>query len=55
MHKKPPNIIVVLTDDPPLLFDLNTDIAERLDIASENPEIVENIQQIIQRHQQSLI
>ena len=41
--------------DPPLLFDLSTDIAERLDIASENPEIIENIQQAIQRHQQSLI
>lgn len=44
-----------LTHDPPLLFDLSTDIAERLDVASENSEIVENIQQAIQRHQQSLI
>lgn len=40
--------------DPPLLFDLSIDITERLDIASEHPEIVARIQQAIGRHQQSL-
>ena len=42
------------THDPPLLFDLNTDIAERRDIAAEKPEIVKEIQQAIERHQQTL-
>ena len=42
------------THDPPLLFDLNTDIAERHDIASEKPEIVMKIQQAVKRHQETL-
>ncbi len=42
------------THDPPLLFDLSTDIAERLDIAAENPDVVTRIQEAIQRHRQSL-
>jgi len=42
------------THDPPLLFDLNTDIAERHDIAAEKPETVNKIQQTIERHQRTL-
>ncbi len=41
--------------DPPLLFDLSTDISQRLDIASDNPDAVEKIQQAIERQQKSYI
>ena len=41
--------------DPPLLFDLTTDISERLDISAEHPEMVAKIHQAIERHQQSLV
>ena len=39
--------------DPPLLFDLSTDLGERLDIAEEHPELVEAIQQTIERYHAS--
>jgi arylsulfatase A-like enzyme len=40
--------------DPPLLFDLTTDISERRDIAAERPEVVEAIRKAISRHEESL-
>jgi len=40
--------------DPPLLFDLSTDVHERLNIASRHPEVVEAILSAVSRHQQSL-
>lgn len=41
--------------DPPLLFDITTDIAERHNIAHEKPEIIAQIQSTIEEHQKSLI
>lgn len=40
--------------DPPLLFDLSTDLGERFDIAAEHPEIVERIEDAIRAHRVSL-
>ena len=40
--------------DPPILFDLATDISERRDIAAGNPEVVEAIRDAVVRHRQSL-
>ena len=40
--------------NPPLLFDLSTDIAERLNIADKNPEIVARIQKVVKHHEKSL-
>jgi len=40
--------------DPPLLFDLSTDLGERFDIAGEHPEIVERIESAIERHRQAV-
>jgi arylsulfatase A len=40
--------------DPPLLFDLTTDVSERRDIAAQHPEIVEKIREAIARHEKSL-
>lgn len=37
-----------------LLFDLSTDISERLNIAGEHPEIVTRIQEEVERHQKTL-
>jgi arylsulfatase A-like enzyme len=42
------------TYDPPLLFDLSTDLAERLDVAHEHPAIVAQIKDAIALHRQSL-
>ena len=39
---------------PPLLFDLSTDISERLNIADRHPEIVARIQKAVEKHHQSL-
>ncbi len=41
--------------DPPLLFDLSTDLGERLDIADQQPMVVEAIQQTIERYHASLV
>ena len=38
----------------PLLFNLSTDMSERLNIAKENPEIVVRIQKAVKRHEKSL-
>lgn len=40
---------------PPLLFDLSTDIYERLNVADRHPKIVAQIQAAIDRHKQSLV
>ena len=40
--------------DPPMLFDLSTDLGERLDIASERPQTVAEIHGAIQRHRADL-
>jgi arylsulfatase A len=39
---------------PPLLFDLSTDIAERLDIADRHPEVIARIYRAVEAHRQSL-
>ncbi len=39
-----------LTHDPPLLFDLNTDVNERWNIAGRNPDVIETIRLAIKRH-----
>lgn len=41
--------------DPPLLFDLSTDLGERLDIAAGHPQIVKSIQQAIRHHHEDLV
>jgi len=43
-----------LKHEPPLLFDLHTDVAERLDIAKQDPEVVKRIQATVHRHRKSL-
>ena len=40
--------------NPPLLFDLSTDMSERLNIAKDYPDIVAKIQKAVDRHQRSL-
>ena len=42
------------THDPPLLFDLSTDLGERLDVAGQHPEIVETIRQAIREHRKQV-
>ena len=42
------------TYDPPLLFDLTTDISERLDISDQNPNVVMEIQQAVDMHRRTL-
>ena len=44
-----------LTHDPPLLFDLRTDLDERWNVAPGDPETVSRIQQAIARHQADLV
>jgi arylsulfatase A len=39
---------------PPLLFDLATDISERLNIGDRHPKVVTQIQKAIEHHQESL-
>ena len=41
--------------DPPLLFDLSTDLGEQLDIAAQHPQIVKRIQQTIQNYHEKLV
>jgi arylsulfatase A len=41
--------------DPPLLFNLNTDPSEKYNIAGENPEVIEEIRVILQNHKTSVI
>jgi arylsulfatase A-like enzyme len=40
--------------NPPLLFDLSTDVAERQDLAAGHSEIVDAIQRSVDRHQRSI-
>ena len=44
-----------LTHDPPLLFDLSTDIGERWNVADISPEVIPSIQQAIQRHREHVV
>jgi hypothetical protein len=41
--------------NPPLLYDVEQDPAERFNIAQQHPEILENIQKVIERHQANLV
>jgi hypothetical protein len=43
-----------LVHDPPLLFDLSTDLGERHDIAVENPDIIADIQRAIKAYNTDL-
>ena len=40
--------------DPPLLFDLATDVSERWDVASEKSQVVEQIESIIEKHREAV-
>ena len=40
--------------DPPLLFDLATDVGERWDVASEKSQVVEQIETIIEKHREAV-
>ena len=42
------------THDPPMLFDLSTDVGERWDVAARNPEVVEAIRAAIDRHREDV-
>ena len=42
------------THDPPLLFDLTTDVGERWDVARENPQIVEHIEDVTEGHRETV-
>ncbi len=42
------------THGPPLLFDLNTDVGERWNVAEIHPEIVASIEQSVHRHRESV-
>ena len=41
--------------DPPLLYNINIDPSETINIASENPEILEKINRIVEIHRRDLI
>lgn len=41
--------------EPPLLFDLSTDMSERLNIADRHPEVVARIQAVIEDYKKSLV
>lgn len=41
--------------DPPLLYNLEHDPAERFDVAAENPEVVEAIKQLADEHRRALV
>ena len=38
----------------PLLFNLNEDPSEKYDIAEENPEIIEKIKELVEKHNKDL-
>ena len=40
------------THDPPMLFDLSTDVSERWNIAERNPDVIEIIRGAIKRHRE---
>ena len=40
--------------DPPLLFDVNVDPAEKYDVAAEHPEVIEEILAIAREHEKSV-
>lgn len=40
--------------NPPLLFDLSTDVGERLNVANRHPDVVAQIQGLIEQHRRSL-
>ncbi|MBI4166787.1 MAG: hypothetical protein HY508_13760, partial [Acidobacteria bacterium] len=40
--------------DPPLLFDLSTDISERRNVAAEHPEVISLIQKEVDSHRHAL-
>jgi formylglycine-generating enzyme required for sulfatase activity len=40
--------------DPPLLFDLSTDISERRNVASEHPDVIASIQKQVDSHRHAL-
>ncbi len=43
------------THDPPLLFQLEHDPSERFNVAQQNADVLRQIQQHVQRHQQDLV
>ena len=44
-----------LTHDPPLLFDLSTDIGERWNVAEYGPEATARVGQAVQRHREHIV
>jgi arylsulfatase A-like enzyme len=41
--------------DPPLLFNVNRDPSEKINIAADHPEVVAEIKKILEQHRQSLV
>ena len=40
------------THDPPMLFDLSTDVDERWNVAEQNPEVIEIVRGAVERHRE---
>jgi hypothetical protein len=40
--------------DPPLLFNLSEDPAEKYNVAEEHPEVITEIRQIMEEHKESI-
>ncbi len=41
--------------NPPVLYNVNHDASEKFDIASENPEVLEEINTLVKEHRSNLI
>ncbi|KAA5544575.1 sulfatase [Roseiconus nitratireducens] len=41
--------------DPPLLYDLETDIGEKRDVAQQHPDVLKQIAEIIRQHEKNLV
>jgi hypothetical protein len=41
--------------DPPLLFNLEQDPAEKINVAKDHPEIITEIQKVLEQHRQALV
>ncbi|UZR96268.1 sulfatase family protein [Chondrinema litorale] len=45
----------VIRHDPPLLYNLSVDPSEKYDIAKENPEVIEQIREVMKAHDEKMV